>query len=78
MSKRTLPSLVTSFKQLGVFCVFNCRSKLMSGNNAQMIRGALVDLIKFYVGREITLEELSQIIGFICAVHDEILVSIDL
>jgi hypothetical protein len=49
----------------------------MSGSNAQIIRGALVDLIKFYVGREITVDELSQIIGFICAVHDEVLVSTD-
>jgi len=58
------------------FVGFGYRSKSMSGSNAQIIRGAMVDLIKFYVGREIIMEELSQIVGFICAVHDEVLVSI--
>lgn len=53
-------------------------SKSMSGSNAQIIRAALVDLIKFYIGREITFDELGQIIGFICAVHDEVLVSVDI
>ena len=49
---------------------------MVGGSNGQTIRGALIDLIKFYVGREIKFEELSHLLGCICAVHDEVVVRI--
>ena len=47
---------------------------MVGGSNGQTIRGALIDLIKFYVGRDIKFEELSCLLGCICAVHDEVVV----
>jgi len=52
------------------------RSSSVAGSNGQTIRGALIDLIKFYVGREIKFEELSHLLGCICAVQDEVIVRI--
>ena len=49
---------------------------MVGGSNGQTIRGALIDLIKFYVGREIKFDELSHLLGCICAIHDEVVVRI--
>jgi len=52
------------------------RSSSVGGSNGQTIRGALIDLIKFYVGRDVKFDELSCILGCICAIQDEIVVCI--
>lgn len=49
---------------------------MVGGSNGQTIRSALIDLIKFYVGRDIKFEELSHLLGCICAIQDEVVVCI--
>ncbi|KAK2169991.1 hypothetical protein LSH36_5g09019 [Paralvinella palmiformis] len=47
----------------------------LAAEDCQTIRGSLYGLIKFYVLKDITFQELSQIIGFITAVKEEQLIS---
>ena len=47
----------------------------LTAEDCQTIRGSLYGLIKFYVLKDITFQELSQIISFITAVKQEQLVS---
>lgn len=48
----------------------------MSDEDAKTIRVALLGLIKYYVFREITFEELNQILCFVVTVEDENMVRV--
>ena len=47
----------------------------LSAEHSCTIRGALFSLVKYYVGREITFDELNYIVGFLVVVKEETLVS---
>ena len=47
----------------------------LSEEDAKTIRVALLGLIKYYVFREITFDELNQILNFVVTVKDENMVS---
>lgn len=47
----------------------------LSNENKRTIRVSLLDVIRFYVGREINVTELSQILAFCSAVQEAVLVS---
>ncbi len=48
----------------------------VSAEDGKTIRVSLLGLVKYYVAKEITFEELNQLLGFIAAVHEENLVSL--
>ena len=50
----------------------------LNKEDCRTIRGSLFGLIKFYVMKEITFQELSHVISFVTAVKVEELVSADL
>lgn len=48
----------------------------LSSKSKQEIRAELLNMMHFYVAREINVTELSQILAFVAAVQDEVLVSL--
>lgn len=49
----------------------------LSSESKQEIRAELLNIVHLYVAREINVTELSQILAFVAAVQDEVLVSLD-
>jgi len=48
---------------------------LLGADDARSLRHAILGLIKYYIGKEVNVREVSAIVSFLCSVKEEILVS---
>ena len=72
----TYISLKNSLRHPHLFLLYFSSDCGLSEEDAKTIRVSLLNLIKFYIVKEITLEELNQLIHFMIACKDENMVTL--